>query len=381
LQCQGKNLSIEQRKSGYRILENFMNAESNSFLVAMRKSEELEVELLQTPQKHRVLTGDRPTGSLHLGHEFGSIQNRVRLQNLGVESFIVIADYQVLTDRQEIATIPQNVRNIVLDYLSLGLNPWDYRTFIFTHSQIPELHQLVLPFSMLVTVAELERNPTIKEEIKASKIKKPSVGMFMYPISQAADILFCKSTLVPVGKDQLPHIELTRKIADRCNERYSKNLFPIPDALLSESPLILGLDGSQKMSKSRLNAIFLTMTPNEVDEAIKKAKTDSLGNITYEPVARPEISNLVLIFSLCSNLSIEDTVQMFAGQGYAKFKKTLSETVNSHLAPIRKKRELFAKDKNLVTEVLTKGIKEARFRAEQTLSELRRSMNMAIELI
>jgi tryptophanyl-tRNA synthetase len=358
-----------------------MNTESNSFLVAKRRSEELEVELSQAPHTHRVLTGDRPTGPLHIGHEFGSIENRVKLQNLGVESFIVIADYQVLTDRQEIAAIPENVRNIVLDYLSLGLNPWDYRTFIFTHSQIPELHQLVLPFSMLITVGELERNPTIKEEIKASKIKKPSVGMFIYPISQAADILFCKSTVVPVGKDQLPHIELTRKIAVRCNERYGKDLFSIPDALLSESPLILGLDGSQKMSKSRLNAIFLSMTPDQVDDAVKKAKTDSLGSVTYEPSTRPEISNLVQIFSLCTNLPIETVVQMFDEKGYAVFKKALAESVNAHLDPIRKRREGFANDRNLVIEVLNKGIKEARLRAEQTLSELRYSMRMAIDLV
>lgn len=358
-----------------------MSIESDSFLVAKRRSDELEVELVQTPQRHRVLTGDRPTGALHLGHEFGSIQNRVKLQNLGVESFIVIADYQVLTDRQESEKIPENVRNIVLDYLSLGLDPWNCRTFIFTHSQIPELHQLVLPFSMLITVGELERNPTIKEEIKASQIKRPSVGMFMYPISQAADILFCKSTIVPVGKDQLPHIELTRKIAARCNERYGKNIFSIPDALLSTSPLILGLDGSQKMSKSRLNAIFLSMTSEEVDEAVKKAKTDSLGNIAYDPSQRPEISNLVQIFSLCSGLALETVVQMFDGQGYGAFKKELSETINEHLNPIRKKRESFAKDRSVVIDVLEKGIKEARSRAEKTLSELRYSMNMAIELV
>lgn len=358
-----------------------MNSKSNSFSVAQKRSEELEKELLTHPEKHRVLTGDRPTGSLHLGHEFGSIKNRVRLQNLGVESFIVIADYQVLTDRQEISAISANIRSIVLDYLSLGLNPWDYKTYIFTHSQIPELHQLVLPFSMLITVGELERNPTIKDEIRASGIKKPSVGMFIYPISQAADILFCKSTVVPVGKDQLPHIELTRKIANRCNERYCENLFPIPDALLSDTPMILGLDGNQKMSKSRSNAIFLTMTSGQVNDAIKKAKTDSLGIITYDPDKRPEISNLIQIFSLCTNTSIAEIVNTFDGKGYAKFKSELSDAINSYLQPIRKRREKYVTDKNIVIEVLTKGIKESRLRAENTLSELRSSMNMAIELI
>jgi tryptophanyl-tRNA synthetase len=352
-----------------------------SFLEAQQRSEEIERELEHSPHLHRVLTGDRPTGSLHLGHEFGSIANRVRLQNLGVESFIVIADYQVLTDRTETESIPANIRSIVLDYLSLGLDPWSYKTYIFIHSQIPELHQLVLPFSMVVTISELERNPTIKEEIKASRIKKPSAGMFIYPISQAADILFCKSTIVPVGKDQLPHIELTRKIASRCNERYRKKVFPEPDALLSPSPLLLGLDGSQKMSKSRSNAIFLTMNNDQVNIAIKKAKTDSYPNIDYDPILRPEISNLVQIFSLCSSLSIAGVVDTFEGKGYAQFKNALTDAVNTHLDPIRKKRKELEKEKGVIKEVLDKGINEARQRAKQTLNELRGAMHMSLDHI
>src|ERR1041384_8151571 len=271
---------------------------NHSFTVAEQRSQRLLEDLVTNPHHHRVLTGDRPTGPLHIGHEFGSIANRVLLQNLGVESFIVIADYQVLTDRRDVADIPNNIANLVLDYLSLGLDPFNHRTFIFTHSQIPELHQLVIPFSMVVTVSELKRNPTIKDEIQASGIRSPSVGMFTYPISQAGDILFCKSTVVPVGKDQLPHLELTRKIAARCNEWFDESIFPEPTALLSTSPLLLGLDGRQKMSKSRDNAIFLTMSADEVEAAIKKAKTDSDREIVNDPVSRPEVSNLLLLFSL-----------------------------------------------------------------------------------
>jgi tryptophanyl-tRNA synthetase len=350
-----------------------------TFLAAQRRSDELELDLNANPNRHRVLTGDRPTGSLHIGHEFGSIANRVRLQNLGIESFIVIADYQVLTDRQETQEISTNVRSIILDYLSLGLDPWDHKTYIFTHSQIPELHQLVLPFSMLVTCSELERNPTMKEEIKASRIKAPSVGMFIYPVSQAADILFCKATVVPVGKDQLPHLELTRKIAARCNERYGKEIFPQPEALLSSAPLSLGLDGGQKMSKSRANAIFLTMTADEVDHAIKRAKTDSSTNIAFEPSSRPEISNLVQIYSLCSGLAIAEVVNSFESRGYAEFKKSLTDVVNAHLEPIRRKRSELEKDKLVIREALSKGNEEARKRASETLNDLRSAMQMSIE--
>jgi tryptophanyl-tRNA synthetase len=354
---------------------------TDTFFTAKQRSDEVERELQVAPHLHRVLTGDRPTGPLHIGHEFGSIANRVRLQNLGVESFIVIADYQVLTDRNATDEIPANVREIVLDYLSLGLDPWGHRTFIFTHSQIPELHQLVLPFSMLVTVSELERNPTIKEEMKASRINVPSVGMFIYPVSQAADILFCKSTLVPVGKDQLPHIELTRKIASRCNERYGEQIFPEPTALLSEAPLLLGLDGSQKMSKSRHNAVFLSMSPEEVRQTVMKAKTDSLGSITYNPSDRPEISNLIQIFSLCSGTPVADVEKTFEAKGYADFKKALCDVLNDHLEPIRERRSRFEREGGLVKEVLVAGVREARDRATHTLEQLRHAMRMSLDSI
>jgi tryptophanyl-tRNA synthetase len=352
---------------------------NHSFTVAEQRSQRLLEDLVTNPHHHRVLTGDRPTGPLHIGHEFGSIANRVLLQNLGVESFIVIADYQVLTDRRDVADIPNNIANLVLDYLSLGLDPFNHRTFIFTHSQIPELHQLVIPFSMVVTVSELKRNPTIKDEIQASGIRSPSVGMFTYPISQAADILFCKSTVVPVGKDQLPHLELTRKIAARCNEWFDESIFPEPTALLSTSPLLLGLDGRQKMSKSRDNAIFLTMSADEVEAAIKKAKTDSDREIVNDPVSRPEVSNLLLLFSLCSGIQIGEVEAKFRSKGYSELKRCLTDVVNSHLEPIRARRAQFAKTKGIVNEVLTKGTREARQRAEETLEDVRRAMRMSMQ--
>src|SRR5512135_390865 len=222
-----------------------------SYEAAMERSQKLEADLPIHPEKYRVLTGDRPTGRLHVGHLFGSIENRVRLARLGVQSYILIADYQVLTDRDSTESIAENVRQIAIDYIAAGIDPEDGRTFIFPHSHVPELNQLLLPFLTLVTMSELNRNPTVKEEITAAGLTRINASMYTYPVHQAADILFCKGNVVPVGIDQLPHLELTRVIARRFNDRFALNrsVFPEPQPLLSRSPLILGLDGSRKMSK------------------------------------------------------------------------------------------------------------------------------------
>ncbi|MBD0288295.1 MAG: tryptophan--tRNA ligase, partial [Flavisolibacter sp.] len=229
------------------------NIDYGTFEASIERSKKLENDLIRNPAKYRVLTGDRPTGRLHIGHLWGSLLNRVKLHQLGVQSFIVIADYQVLTDRDTFESISDNIKQLTLDYLAAGINPNDGKTFIFPHSHVPELNQLLLPFLTLVTNAELDRNPTVKEEIQASGQKRTNAGMYTYPVHQAADILFCKGNVVPVGKDQLPHLELTRLIARRFNDRFAKKkpIFPEPQPLLSQSPVILGLDGSQKMSKSR----------------------------------------------------------------------------------------------------------------------------------
>ena len=214
------------------------HVEFGTFEASLARSRALEKDLEQNPQKHTILTGDRPTGRLHVGHYFGSLQNRVRLHKLGVPTYIVIADYQVLTDRDTFETISENVHQLTIDYLAAGLDPSDGKTFIFPHSHVPELNQLLLPFLTLVTLAELDRNPTVKEEIAAAGLTSINAGMYTYPVHQAADILFCKATVVPVGKDQLPHLEVTRTIARRFNNRYAKNkpVFPEPQALLSEAP-------------------------------------------------------------------------------------------------------------------------------------------------
>lgn len=365
-----------------RVMETELESkvEYGTFEATVARSAALEAELKVSPKKFRVLTGDRPTGALHIGHLFGSLKNRVRLQNLGVPIFVVIADYQVLTDRDTFENIAQNVRELTLDYLAAGLDPDSGHTCIFPHSHIPELNQLLLPFLTLVTMAELDRNPTVKEEIQAAGLKRINAGMYTYPVHQAADILFCKGNLVPVGKDQIPHLELSRVIARRFNERFGKgqSVFPEPHPLLSQAPVILGLDGGQKMSKSRGNAIMLGASEDETARLIKKAKTDSERTITYDPVARPEVANLLLIASLCTDRSPAEIAAEIGEAGSGKLKAYLTEVLNESLRDLRRRRQELAQDPGLVRRVLGSGIERARTIAQDTLSEVREVMNMNV---
>ncbi len=351
-----------------------------SFEAAMAKSRILEKELENNPEKHKMLTGDRPTGRLHVGHYFGSLQNRVRLHKLGVPTFIVIADYQVLTDRDTFAGIAENVHQLTIDYLAAGIDPTDGRTFIFPHSHVPELNQLLLPFLTLVTNAELDRNPTVKEEILASGQKNINAGMYTYPVHQAADILFCKGTVVPVGKDQLPHLELTRVIARRFNHRFAEGnpVFPEPQPLLSEAPIILGLDGDQKMSKSRNNAIMLSADEDETARLIKRAKTDSDRVITYDPDNRPEVSNLLMLISLSTGRKPEEIAAEIGDGGGGQLKKMLTESLNEYFRPLRARRKELEKDPGYIRQVLKEGIQAARDEAITTLNEVREVMNMGL---
>ena len=353
---------------------------SSTFEATQERSQKLELDLIANPGKYRVLTGDRPTGRLHIGHLFGSLQNRVRLHKLGVHTFIVIADYQVLTDRDTFDAIAENVRQLTIDYLSAGIDPNNGKTFIFPHSHVPELNQLLLPFLTLVSNSELSRNPTVKEEIQASGLNNINAGMYTYPVHQAADILFCKGNVVPVGKDQLPHLELTRQIARRFNERFAKKraVFPEPQALLSKSPLILGLDGSQKMSKSRNNAVMLSSSADETVALIKKAKTDAERRITFDPANRPEIVNLLTLIALATGKAPEAIAEEIGDGGAGKLKAALAETLNEYLAPIRSKRAELEKDPGYIKEVLKNGIQSARDIAVKTLEEVRQAMNMNI---
>jgi tryptophanyl-tRNA synthetase len=337
---------------------------------ALERSAELEKMIAEDAAQFRISTGDRPTGALHLGHYFGTLRNRVRLQDAGAEVFVLIADYQVLTDRDVAARLDEYVTGFVLDYLAAGLDP--SRTTMFAHSAVPALNQLLLPFLSLVTVPELNRNPTVKDEIVHSRQAAVSGLMLTYPVHQAADILFCKSNLVPVGQDQLPHLEITRVIARRFNERYGP-VFPVPDALLSDAPLLLGTDGG-KMGKSRSNSIPLSATADETARIIRTAKTDAVREITYDPAGRPEVSNLVLMASLCLGMTPDEVASSVPGA--AGLKQTLTEAVNETLAPLRARRAEYAKDPAFVRKVLREGNERANDFAGGTLTQVRAAMGM-----
>ncbi|WP_051811722.1 tryptophan--tRNA ligase [Kitasatospora sp. MBT63] len=325
----------------------------------------------RSPHAHRVLTGDRPTGPLHLGHYFGTLQNRIRLQDAGVELFLVIADYQVLTDRDVADRPAEHAENLVLDYLAAGVDP--QRATVFTHSSVPALNQLLLPFLSLVSVAELGRNPTVKDEIAHSRQSAVSGLMFTYPVHQAADILFCKADLVPVGQDQLPHLETTRTIARRFNDRYRTGLFPEPEALLSTAPLLPGTDGG-KMSKSRGNAIALGATEDETARLIRGATTDADRHIGYDPRNRPGVAGLLQLAALCQDRDPHDVAAEIGSGGAARLKATVTEAVNEHLRPLRRRRAELATDRGHLRAVLAAGSERANAVANATLDEVRAAM-------
>ena len=342
-----------------------------SYEAALRRSNEIQADLPNNPGKYTMLTGDRPTGRLHLGHYFGTIRERVRLQDLGVHSNIIIADYQVITDRDTTKNIADNVHNMVMDYLACGIDP--EKTMIFTHSAVPAANQLMLPFLSLVSEAELLRNPTVKAEQEASGHTMTGL-LLTYPVHQACDILFCKGNIVPVGRDQLPHIEITSKIARRFNERYGK-VFPEVAGLLTSTPLLPGLDG-RKMSKSYGNAISLSMSAEETAKLIKKSKTDGERNITFDPENRPGVSALLTTAGICSGRDPKDIADEIGMGGSGQLKKYVTEQVNEYLAPIRERRQQFEKDLDYVRDVLADGNRRANEIANETLAEVTDAMGM-----
>ena len=346
-------------------------ANEDSFLASKKRSDEIRSDLAVHPEKYTMLTGDRPTGRLHLGHYFGTIKERVALQNMGITTRIVIADYQVITDRDTTANIADNVRNMVIDYMACGIDP--EKTIIFTHSHIPALNQLMLPFLSLCTEAELERNPTVKSEQEASGHALTGL-LLTYPVHQACDILFCKGNIVPVGKDQLPHIEQTRQIARRFNERYAP-VFPEPDGVLTDAVLIPGLDG-RKMSKSYGNAISLSATAEETAKLIKKSQTDSERFITFDPDNRPGVSALLTTAALCTGRTEVEIAEEIGNGGSGALKKYVTESVNGYLAPIRERREELAKDPAYIADILAEGNRRANEIANETLGEVREAMGM-----
>ncbi len=343
----------------------------DSFEASRKRSDEIIADLPVHPDKYLMLTGDRPTGRLHMGHYFGTIKERVALQDMGITTRIVIADYQVITDRDTTEHIQDNVYNMVMDYLACGIDP--EKTIIFTHSAIPALNQLMLPFLSLVSEAELQRNPTVKSEMEASGHALTGL-LLTYPVHQACDILFCKGNIVPVGKDQLPHIEQTRQIARRFNERYA-HVFPEPEGVLNSAPEIPGLDG-RKMSKSYGNAISLCLTEEETAKLIKKSKTDSERTITFDKENRPGVSALLTTAALCTGRSEVEIAEEIGDAGAGALKKYVTESVNGYLAPIRERRRGFEKDLDYIKDILHDGNRRANEIANATLDEVREAMCM-----
>ena len=344
---------------------------SDTFLASKKISDEIKADLAVHPEKYTMLTGDRPTGRLHMGHYFGTIRERVALQNAGVTTRIIIADYQVITDRDTTANIADNVHNMVIDYLACCIDP--EKTSIFTHSAVPALNQLMLPFLSLVTESELMRNPTVKAEQEASGHALTGL-LLSYPVHQACDILFCKGNVVPVGKDQLPHIEQTRQIARRFNERYGQ-VFPEPHGLLTDAVEIPGLDG-RKMSKSYGNAIALSATEEETAKLIKKSKTDSERMITFDKENRPGVSALLTTAALTTGRTEQDIVAEIGNDGAGALKRYVTESVNAYLAPIRERRRELEGQPEMVREILHEGNRRANEIANTTLDEVREAMGM-----
>jgi len=323
-------------------------------------------------KEKRILTGDRPTGKLHLGHYVGSLQNRVELQD-EYDTFLIIADVQALTtnfDRPE--KLSEDVRQVARDYLAAGIDP--QKTTIFVQSLVPEIAELTVFYSMIVTVNQLRHNPTIKSEAEQYGYQEMSYGFLGYPVSQAADITFCRANLVPVGEDQIPHIEQTRKIVRKFNNMYGE-VFPEPEALISDFPRLMGLDGKNKMSKSLNNAIYLSDSESEVVQKIMKAKTDP-ARIHKDDPGHPEVCT-VFHYHQAFNTEESDEVaeKCRAGTiGCVDCKKRMAEKLNDFLEPMRERRKKYLEDSELVDQILIEGTEKARKEAQETLKKVREVM-------
>lgn len=339
-----------------------------------------------------ILTGDRPTGKLHVGHYAGSLKRRAELQNSGKYDriFIMIADAQALTDNfDNPEKIRQNIIEVALDYLSCGLDP--EKANLFVQSQISELTELTFFYANLVTVSRLQRNPTVKSEIQMRNFEASiPVGFFTYPISQAADITAFKATTVPVGEDQLPMIEQTREIVRKFNSIYDEVLVE-PEALLPENEVCMrlpGTDGKQKMSKSLGNCIYLSDTEADVKKKIMSMYTDP----QHIQVSDPGHIEGNCVFTYLDAFSKQEHFEEYlpeyhnleelkehykrGGLGDVKIKKFLNQVMQEELAPIRSRRAEFEKDIPAVYEILQKGSETARETAAQTLSEVKAAMRI-----
>jgi tryptophanyl-tRNA synthetase len=325
-----------------------------------------------------VLTGDRPTGSLHIGHYFGSLLNRKKYEQ-EYETYIMMADIQALTDNWEKPEkVSKNVMEVAIDNLALGLDT--ARTTLFIQSQIPQIAELTVLFSNLVSLNRLKRNPTVKTEIEQKKAlfgqdaESLTFGFLGYPISQTADIAVVRANLVPVGADQLPVIEQGQEIIEKFNKIYKNEVFPKFEAMISNGSRIKGLDGNAKMSKSLNNAIYMSDTEEQTLEKIKVAKTDSENFISYDPKNRPAVSNLVLIFSLIHDITPKEAVDMLGSIQYGAFKAKLGTDLNTHLKDFRERRKELASQPDKVKQILREGIEKTLKTATKTMDLVRENL-------
>ncbi len=323
--------------------------------------------------KKRILSGMRPTGKLHIGHYVGALENWIKLQD-EYESYHLIADYHVLTTDLSTEQIYDNTIDMVIDWLATGLDP-DKSPF-FRQSQIKEHAELFLIFSMLITKARLERNPTLKEQVRDLNIENVIYGHLGYPVLQAADILLYKGQAVPVGEDQVPHVEITREVARKFNNQYG-DVFPEPDALLTNFARLPGLDGDAKMSKSLGNTILLSDEPDIVNQKLRKAVTDPQKLRKNDP-GRPEVC---LVFTYHKKFNPGEVPQIetdcrSGALGCVACKTNCAEKMNKFLAPIIEKRKYYENNIDSVKDILAKGEKKAKEVAVATMNEVHNKMKL-----
>ena len=330
--------------------------------------------------KKRSLTGDRPTGRLHIGHYFGSLQNRVKMQDDdSIERFVMIADVQALTDNfNNPQKVRDNVYQVLLDYLTVGIDP--EKTTIFLQSMVPELAELTVYYSNLVTIARLERNPTVKTEIAQKKDvfgESVTYGFLGYPVSQAADITAFEGELVPVGEDQLPLIEQCREIVRKFNSIYGETLKE-PQAVLSSNKRIKGLDGNEKMGKSLGNAIYLSDSEEEITKKVMGAVTDP-GRIKKDDLGNPDICMVAYYHGLFTNpedVKIVCQECREGKRGCVACKKQLAANIIKKLEPIREKRKYYEERPELLDEILINGTKKAQEIAKETMRKVKANMKL-----
>ena len=329
--------------------------------------------------KPRLLTGDRPTGRLHLGHYVGSLKNRVRLQD-EYTSFFIIADLHTLTTRPQrnyVREIPGFIREMVLDYLSVGIDP--ERSTLFVQSAVSETYELNLLFEMLVTVPRLERLPSLKDMVRDADLDAMPFGLLGYPVLQAADILLPRAEVVPVGKDNQAHVELAREIARRFNLLYGE-IFPEPQALIGDVPTLIGTDGKAKMSKSLDNAIYLSDDAATVEAKVKMMYTDPKrlratdpGTVEGNPVfAYHDIFNPDMA-------EVDDLKERYrAGRvGDVEVKAKLARALNAFLEPLRERRAFYLARPALTHEILAEGTRRMQAEAQETMRQVRDAMGLA----